>query len=94
MWWNACVHRLDIGLCSHPKEFGGGGGGGGMEPEPMLTQRKHHLYWKTSQRRIKPMTLHQAGQQAQHTTNELVQPLTAAIDNTEMISFVDGSVTP
>ena len=21
MWWNACVHRLDLGLCSHPKEF-------------------------------------------------------------------------
>ena len=28
--WNACVHRLDLGLIySHPKEFGGGGGGGG-----------------------------------------------------------------
>ena len=21
MQWNACVHRLDLGLCSHPKEF-------------------------------------------------------------------------
>ena len=19
--WSACVHRLDLGLCSHPKEF-------------------------------------------------------------------------
>ena len=22
---NACVHRLDLGLCSHLKEFGGNG---------------------------------------------------------------------
>ena len=21
MWWNACAHRLDLGLYSHPKEF-------------------------------------------------------------------------
>ena len=21
--WNACVHRLDLSLYSHPKEFGG-----------------------------------------------------------------------
>ena len=21
MQWNACVHRLDLGLYSHPKEF-------------------------------------------------------------------------
>ena len=29
--WNACVHRLDLDLYSHPKEFWG------MESEPMLT---------------------------------------------------------
>ena len=23
--WNACVHRLDLGLYSHPKEFWGNG---------------------------------------------------------------------
>ena len=34
MRWNACVHRLDLGLYSHPKEFFGG-----MELEPMLTPR-------------------------------------------------------
>ena len=28
MRWNACVHRLDFGLYSHPKEFGGGRGMG------------------------------------------------------------------
>ena len=28
--WNACVHRLDLGIYSLPKEvFGSGGGGGG-----------------------------------------------------------------
>ena len=25
VWWNVCVHRLDIGLYSHPKEFSGNG---------------------------------------------------------------------
>ena len=25
VWWNACVHRLDLGLYSHPKEFLGNG---------------------------------------------------------------------
>ena len=33
--WNACAHRLDLGLYSHPKEFLGG-----MEFEPMLTPRE------------------------------------------------------
>ena len=33
--WNVCVHRLDLGLYSHPKEFLGG-----MEFEPMLTPRE------------------------------------------------------
>ena len=32
--WNACLHRLDLGLYSHPKEFWG------MEFEPMLTPRE------------------------------------------------------
>ena len=33
MQWNACVHRLDLGLYSHPKDWwerGGGGGGDGV----------------------------------------------------------------
>ena len=34
--WNACVHRLDLGLYSHPKEFGV------VEPELMLTP----IYWR------------------------------------------------
>ena len=68
--WNACVHRLDLGLYSHPKEFGGG-----IESESMLTPRENSLCRKNSpQRRIEPMMLHQAGQRAQHTTNELFQP--------------------
>ena len=33
--WNAYVHRLDLGLYSHPKEFWGG-----MEFQPMLTPRE------------------------------------------------------
>ena len=34
MQWNACVHRLDLGLCSHQKEVWG------MDSEPMLTPRE------------------------------------------------------
>ena len=33
MQWNESVHRLDLGLYSHPKGFGG------MESDPMLTPR-------------------------------------------------------
>ena len=71
-WWNACEHRLDLGLYSHLKELEG------MESEPMLTpvQGKISLYWKNSpQRRIEPTMLHQARQWSQHITNELFQPL-------------------
>ena len=25
VWWNACMHRLDLGLYSHPKKFWGNG---------------------------------------------------------------------
>ena len=35
-----------------------------MESEPMLTPRKNHRY----QRKVKPVTLHDTGQWAQHTT--------------------------
>ena len=41
--WNACVHRLDLGLYSHPKSFGG------IESETMLTSReKSSLLEKSS----------------------------------------------
>ena len=74
--WNVCVHRLDLGLYSHPKEFWGNGvrtqvnskGKSLPPPPPSLTGRI------LPQRRIEPTTLHQAGQQAQHTTNELFRP--------------------
>ena len=32
--WNACVHKLDLGLYSHLKEFGG------MDSEPMSTPKE------------------------------------------------------
>ena len=34
VWWNVHVHRLDLNLYSHPKEFGG------TESDPMLTTRE------------------------------------------------------
>ena len=47
-----------------------------MESEPMLTPRDKSLLpeKKSPQTRIEPTTLHQAGQGAQHSTNELFQP--------------------
>ena len=65
------VYRLDLGLFSHPKEFWG------IESEAMLTPRQKIPSTgekKSPQRRIEPTTLHQAGQRAQHTTNELFRP--------------------
>ena len=49
---------------------------GGMESEPTLTPREKSplLEKKSPQRRTEPMTLHKAGQRAQHTTNEIFQP--------------------
>ena len=47
----------------------------GMESEPLLTSREKSLLKYSPQRSIKLMTLHQAGQQAQHMTNELLQPV-------------------
>ena len=42
---------------------------------PCKLQEKNPLFRKNSpQRRIEPMTLHQAGQRAQHTTNKLSRP--------------------
>ena len=35
--WNACVHRLGLGLFCHSKEFWG------MESEPRLTSREKSL---------------------------------------------------
>ena len=67
--WNACVHRQDLSLYLHPKEFGG------MESEPMLTPReKFPLPENSPERRMEPRTLHQAGQGAHHSTNKLVWP--------------------
>ena len=58
---NDCVHRLDLGLYSHPKEFEG------MESEPMLTPREKSPL-PEAQRRVEPATVGHPGLQAQHTT--------------------------
>ena len=61
------MHRLDLGLYSHPKEFLGG-----VEFEPMLTRReKSPLPENLPQRRIEPATLWTANP---NTTNELFRP--------------------
>ena len=64
------MHKLDLGLYSHPKEFGGNG-----VRTHVNSKGKNPLYRKTfPERKIEPTTLHQAGQRAQHTTNELFRP--------------------
>ena len=68
MRWNACVHRLGLGLYSNLKEFGG------MESEPMLTPREKSPLPENFYPEDQPTMLHHAGQWAQNTTNELFQP--------------------
>ena len=76
MRWIACVHRLDFGLYSHPKEFWEIGVRIQVNPNRNIpSTKKKKQKKKTLQRRIEPTTLHQAGQRAQHTTNELSWPL-------------------
>ena len=107
MQWNACVHRLDLGLYFHPNEFlgngvrthvnskgnipstGGSEEGGtcdtassrtespthyplsycGPNPRHCIRQDREPYTLPTELFRPKPVTLHQAGQPAQHTTN-------------------------
>ena len=68
--WNASVHKLDLGLYSHPKECWGNG-----VRTHINSNGTNPLYHENStQRRIEPTTLHPAGQWAQHTINELFLP--------------------
>ena len=59
--WNACVHRPDLSLYSHPKEFWG------MESGPMLTPGEKSP--RPEAQKFKPAMLHHAGQQAKHATD-------------------------
>ena len=64
---NACVHRLEHGLYFHSKEFWGNG----FKTHVNSNEKIPSFGKKSSpQRRIEPTTMHQAGQLAQHTTNE------------------------
>ena len=69
---NACVHRLDIGLYSHPKEFWGNGVRTHVNSKRKILSSPSEK--NSPQRRIEPMALHPAGQGAQHTTNERFRP--------------------
>ena len=65
--WNACVHRLDLGLYSHPKEFFGGNG----VWTHVNSKGKIPSTGKCPQRRIEHATLWTA---SPNTTNELFRP--------------------
>ena len=63
MRWNACVHRLDLGLHSHPKEFGENGVRtrvSSKEKIRLLFTKKKKKKKNPPQRRIEPTTLHRA----------------------------------
>ena len=61
------MHRLDLGLYSHPKEFWG-------NAVRTHVHSKGNIPSTESQRSIEPTKLHQAEKRAQHTTNELFRP--------------------
>ena len=61
---------LDLSLHSHPKEFGRNG----VRTHVNFKGKKSLYQAKFTQQRIEPTMLHQAGQWAQHTTNELFRP--------------------
>ena len=65
--WNACVHRLDLGLYSHPKEFWGNGVWTHVNSKGKIPSTG-----KCPQRSIEPATL---WQRAQVLPTELFQPL-------------------
>ena len=80
--WNACVHRLDLGLYSHPKElfcflcvfccccWGFFLGGGGWEDAVKThVNSMGNILSTWGSIRIEPVTLHHTGQRAQHTTD-------------------------
>ena len=64
--WNACVHRLDLGLYSHPKEFGGNGVWTHVNSKGKIPSTG-----KCPQRSIEPATLWQP---AQALPTELFRP--------------------
>ena len=57
---------------------------GEWSQNPHYLQGKNPLYQKnSSQRRVRPTTLYQTGQQAQHTVNELFQPTLKSLTQTQ-----------
>ena len=62
MRWNACVHRPYLGLHSHLKKVLGNGVRGHVNSKVKIPSTR-------AQRRVELVTLHHAGQPAQHTTD-------------------------
>ena len=65
--WNACMHRLDLGLYSHPKEFLGSGVRTHVNSKKRSPLSEAH-------RRVGPATLHHAGHRANTLPIELFRP--------------------
>ena len=61
--WNACVHRLDLSLHSHPKEFWGNGVKTNVNSMGKIPSTR-----KIHPRRIEPKPQNQTGEWGQHTT--------------------------
>ena len=86
MQWNACVHRLDLGLHSHPKEFLGNGVRTHYGPNGKIPYNGKFL----PQSRMEATTLHQAGQRAPHTINMM----TTTASSTTLLSALATQQTP
>ena len=65
-----CAQTLDLGLYFHPKEFWGNRVRAYVNSKGNIPTTGKN----SPQRRIEPTTLHQAGQRARYSSNELLQP--------------------
>ena len=72
------AHRLGLGLYSHPKEFWGNG----VRTHVNSKGKNPSTGNDSPQRRLERTKLHQTGQRAQHTTNELFRPQCQSYDST------------
>ena len=80
---NACVHRLDLGLYSYPKELSGNGFRTHVNSKGKIPS----IGKNSPQRRIESTTPHQAGQRAQHTTNELFRPPLKSVSERQKVQL-------
>ena len=85
VWWNACIHKLDLGLYSHPKQFWGNGVRTHVNSKGKIPFTKKNLPRGGSN--PQHSTQHQAGQRAQHTTTSYSGPKVAVSNTVNIITW-------